>query len=59
MYTTIDDAYRAYCEMFGSEGPVWDGQRFREYRFEKGTRYEDIDVEWLCRAVEDSLDEPA
>lgn len=56
-FTTVRDAYGAFCRLFGDAVPAWTYEQFRVYRFADGTRYEDIDENWLDEAYEMSLRE--
>ena len=49
-FVTVRDAWEAFQRMFGSEPCPWTEEQFRAYRFERGTRYEDIDDEWMSEA---------
>jgi hypothetical protein len=51
--TTINDCYRLFEEMHGSDKPAWSRDDLRDWLHGKGyTRYEDVDEDVLGRAVE-------
>lgn len=58
-FTTINDAWEAFQRLFGADLCPWTADEFRAYRFAQGTRYEDIDGEWLDDAFNACVDHAA
>jgi hypothetical protein len=54
-YATINDAYTAFSDLFGSDHPNWSRDQLQDWIHEHNLRYEDLTDDLLGEAYDQAI----